>query len=486
MASMDNLRDKIRSRRADTSELDAVPTPAPKAAAPTGNFNTGPFVNAKELFEEQAPPVSPVYQDTTGPLTQSESHKAESKSNTDSLISEIFADAPVSAPAFKSDSEKAKAKPKKVKASPEPRKPIELPFLNRFKQLEVNRRMLLISLVFAAMASFLAINYLGSFEKPMVKVIKLKKDLPARTEITEAMLEIKEVPKEDLPEGALVYQPNMKLLGMMTTASVYKGEILNNSRIEDPDDIGRFKVPSGHRAMLVKTSTAMLVTPSTKDRNEYIDLIATIPDPNPTRQGKLITYPILQRALVLPLPKSDKDSTATSVPTNTISVAVPEDRVRLMVTLTKKGEFEAVPRAAEDESTTPEEYTVQEIMDALQGKFEAATTSSREDKPEPEDPPAKAEAPAPAVQAPLKELSRGSSYRAPARAPAYRAPVARAQTYRAPARTQTYRAPAARKPVYRAPAARPQAAAAPAASGRRSSSFRMPRETYLSGVKQAN
>ncbi|PKL79612.1 MAG: Flp pilus assembly protein CpaB [Candidatus Melainabacteria bacterium HGW-Melainabacteria-1] len=443
MASMDNLRDKIRSRRADTSELDAAPIPAPVTAQP---------------YDEA--PVS--------------------HSNTDSLISEIFADQPTQ-PVFGT----AQSAPE-----PKPKKALNLPFLNRFKQLEINRKMLIVSLSVAAVASFLSVAYLKGIAEPlrgqaqMVKVITLTKDVPARTELTEVMLTIREVPKAYVPEGALAYQPNMKLLGQVTTASLYKGEILHSERISLPnEDTGISTViPAAHRAMTIRTANAGLINPSSHDRKEYVDVIATIPDPNPVRQGKLITYPILQRAMVLAVGNrmSESESGASAIPSNTISLAVPEDRVRLMVTLLKKGEFEVIPRGPADESVQPEEYTVQEIMDALQGKFEA-TPAVASAKPEPaaiklEDPPVPA--------APLVDLSGGTpTYRAPARAPA-RAPV-----YRAPARAPVYRAPVRTAP--RAPARAPARAAAPppraAAPAYSKPRTQMPRMTIQGGnVTQSN
>ncbi|MGV3522843.1 MAG: Flp pilus assembly protein CpaB [Candidatus Sericytochromatia bacterium] len=472
MASMDNLRDKIRSRRADTSELNSAPTPpTPTPPAPgaaplrdklrikredTGDLQDQPAVTAA-LWSES------LKQDVLDPPLPGK------QSNTDSLISEIFSEGPQpdAAPAFHA--------PKKQTAEPKARKTSESVFLKRFKHLEVNRKMLLVSLGVAALASFLSMAYLKGIAEPlkgkskMVKVITLTQDVPARTELTEKMLEIKEVPVAYLPEGVLEYQPNLKLLGQVTLTGLYKGEVIHTKRISLPNQETGITtvIPEGHRAMTIRTNNAGLINPSTRDRKEYIDLMATIPDPNPVRRGRVITLPMLQRAMVLAvgnqLSTSQADG-ASAAPSGgsgntTITLAVPEDRVSLMVMLEEKGDFKVIPRSPDDTSTLPEKYTVQEIEDALQGKFEAVPAAS-ESTPEPA-PAVEAVAPA-APAAPLVDLSGGGGGRA-----AYRAPARRTTPARAPART-TARAPVRRAaPVRTAPKPAARPAARPAAPAKR-------------------
>lgn len=476
MASMDNLRDKIRSRRADTSELNSAPTPPistppanSAAAAPlrdklrikrddTGDLHDQPAVTAA-LWSES------LKQDVLEPPLPSK------QSNTDSLISEIFSEGPQpdAVPAFHTPKN-----PKNPSAEPKVRKAPDIAILKRFQHLEVNRKMLLVSLGVAALASFLSMAYLKGIAEPligkskMVKVITLTQDVPARTELTEKMLEIKEVPVAYLPEGVLEYQPNLKLLGQVTLTGLYKGEVIHTKRISLPNQETGITtvIPEGHRAMTIRTNNAGLINPSTRDRKEYIDLMATIPDPNPVRRGRVITLPMLQRAMVLAvgnqLSTSQADG-ASAAPSGgsgntTITLAVPEDRVSLMVMLEEKGDFKVIPRSPDDTSTLPEKYTVQEIEDALQGKFEAVSAAA-ESTPEPAAPAVEAVAPA-APAAPLVDLSGGGGAR-----PAYRAPVRRTTPARAPARN-TARAPvrrAAPAPARTAPKAATKPAARPAA-----------------------
>lgn len=425
MASMDNLRDKIRSKRGNTNDL----------------HETSSSVAAQHIDEVVRP------------------------SQTDSLISEIFSEeADVEQrfeEAFQSEVPHSDYEHSRPTTAPDKKTSFTLPFIGeRLKHLEVNRKMLLISLGVAALASFLSISYLKGIAEPlrgksqMIKVVTLTQDVPPRTALTEDMLKIKEVPAAYLPEGALQYKPKMHLLGQVTTTSLYKGEVLHSKRISLPsEDMGITAItPDGFRPITISADNATLIKPSSAERKEYVDVVASLPDPNPARRGKLITIPVLQRSQVLAVGDrlSADDVHASASPSNRITLAVPAERVNLMVILKEKGNFNVIPRSPEDTSTQPERYTIQEIEDALQGKFddekvaEAPTPEPKEEKEEPDDPPA--------PQAPLVDLSTParSTYRAPARRPVYRAPVARKPVYHAPVKPKAPKAAPVRKPV-RAP-----------------------------------
>lgn len=400
MASMDNLRDKIRSRRANTSELEGQ----------------NPFSQHFDTVPDT--PVAPL---------------PESSGQTDSLISEIFAE-PTPQPEAKAAAPAASPSDTGFKIS----------LGGRFRQLEVNRKMLMISLGVAALASFLSMAYLKGIAEPLkgqsklVKVVTITQDVPARTPLSEEMLTIKDVPAAYLPEGAMVYEPDMKLLGQVSLTALYKGEVLHSQRVSLPSSaVGvSAMTPEGHRAFSIRTDNAYLIQPSTADRKEYVDVVATIPDPNPVRRGRLITIPILQRCLVLAVggsfsPEELKEKTT---PPTDITLAVPEDRINLMVILKDKGDFSVIPRSPEDTSVQREKYTIEEIENALQGKFEAEKIEAAA-TPEPPAQPVRDEEPPPPPAAPLVDLSQPAApaYRAPARQPVRQQPVRRAAPPRAAA-----------------------------------------------------
>lgn len=424
MASIDNLRDKIRSNREVTRELSDTSSTVSQQFNPPG----------KETI---------------------------SQSPTDSLISEIFSeetdDEVNFAQAFEPEPVQQNSGP--FSDAP-PKKGFALPFAHYFKHREINRKMLFISLGVAALASFLSISYLKGIAEPlkgksqMIKVVALTQDVPSRTVLTEEMVTIKEIPSAYLPEGVMEYKENMKLLGQVTTTALYKGEVIHSRRVSLPsEDTGITAItPDGYRPISITMDNASFIKPSSAERKEYVDVIATLPDPNPVRRGKLITIPVLQRAQVLAVGNhmSAEAVNESASPASNITLAVPAERVNLMVILREKGNFNVIPRSSEDSSTQPERYTVEEIEDALQGKFEAekvavepaaVVVEPKEIKEEPE-----------AALVDLSAPVRQPAYRAPARKPVYRAP-ARKPVYRAPARPAARPAavkPAVKKP-YRAP-----------------------------------
>ncbi len=413
MGSMDHLRKKIRNQ-SDTGDLD---------------------------FSQLDPQLSQVTQDV--PPVQ---ERLSSKGNTDSLISEIFESGTAELPApetFKLETPRKNA------------------LFQKFQGMEVNRKMLVVSLSIAALASFLSMSYLKGIAEPLrgksklIQVVTLTQDVPARTTLKSEMIKVSEIPQGYLPEGAIEYKENMKLLGQVTLTGLYKGEVLHKNRISLPNaETGITTIiPEGHRAINIRTDSinTSLIKPSTQDRKEYVDVMATIPDPNPARRGRLISIPMLQRAVVLAVgDRLSGGASAEKSGGNSVTLAVPEDRVNLMVLIEEKGNLKIIPRSPTDDNTIAEKYTIQEIEDALLGKIEAPV----EETPEPKAEPAKAEEPE-APEAPLVDLSGGG-------APAYRAPVRRAPVYRAPARQPVRRAPAAR-PAAPKPAAPKKAAPKPAA-----------------------
>lgn len=407
MGSMDHLRKKIRNQ-SDTGDLD--------------------LSNLDPSLSQAAADIPPVQE-----------RVSSKKGNTDSLISEIFE----SGTADLSPPPNLEPLAQKEKAS----------LVQKFQGMEVNRKMLVVSLSIAALASFLSMSYLKGIAEPLrgksklIQVVTLTQDVPARTTLKGDMIKVSEIPQGYLPEGALEYKENMKLLGQVTLTSLYKGEVLHKNRISLPNTETGITtiIPEGHRAINIRTDSInmSLIKPSTQDRKEYVDVMATIPDPNPARRGRLISIPMLQRAVVLAVgDRLSGGAASENAGGNSVTLAVPEDRVNLMVLIEEKGNLKVIPRSPTDDNTIAEKYTIQEIEDALLGKIEAPV----EETPEPKVETVKEEEPE-APEAPLVDLSGGSrpAYRAPARKPVYRAP-ARKPVYRAPVRKAAPK-PAAPKPA---------------------------------------
>jgi len=416
VSSIDHLRNKLRSNHQDTQEL----TPETGAHEAPKSFR-----RPSPVFTDELPGTADldasVFQEPASPSTNA---------------------APVS-----------ETQPKKAN-----------PLLEKLKQLEVNRKMLIIALGVAGLATLLSMSYIKGIAEPLrgqsklIKVVTLVKDVPARTPLKEDMVQIKEIPAAYVPEGATRVEPGKTpvVLGMLTVTALYKGEMLMKERMSDPNAATGLatQIPEGHRAITVRTDNAYLMKPG-----DYVDVIAAIKDLNPVRRGKIISIPVLQRAKILAVGNQFTSEAGNSGNSNSmpreITVAVPDERVNLMSILEQSnGKFNVIQRAAGDQHIQTELYTIQEIEDALQGKFESTptadtTTPTKEVKPAAKT--TKEEDPTEEDISKLVDLSGGAPA-APA-APAYRAPAYRAPVYRAPVR-QAPRRPAA------APAQRPAAAPA--------------------------
>lgn len=414
---MDNLRDRIRSRKHQTQDL------------PNSMENL-----SQSLSVDEDPP----------------------KTGTHDLLKQLSAGQPTA----------------ELNLKPTGKQSIANSLMDKLKPLEVNKKMLVVSIIVAGVASLLAINYLNTIANPLkeqskpIQVLMLTQDVKARTVIKQEMLAIKEIPSGFLPKGVLAYEPGVKILGKVALTDLYQGEVLHEKRIALPNQSTGVSmiIPAGHRAIAVRTNDAQLMKPS-----DHVDVIASIPDP--VRRGKSITYPILQDATILAV--GNQLSSETPEPNRyggaqNITVAVPEDRVTLMSLIAENGKFNVVLRAPGDKTKMAEAYTVEEVTDALSGNFEHATKTAAKTLSGAEKELQKIKEMAardaaketkndPIPAKPLVDLSGGGgggtpAYRAPA--PVYRAPVYRAPApvYRAPA-APVYRAPAPAAPVYRAPAA---------------------------------
>lgn len=410
--SMDNLRDRIRANQSDTQELNELPP------------------HFEQLKDRQETSDLP----TTAELSESILANAQN----DEDVS--FADA-------QDKMEEPDIQDKK--------KLFKLPFIEKLDQLEINKKMLGISLALAGLATVLTGYYISVVTDPYEKipVVVVTKDVPANTKLTSNMLAVEYVPKEYVPQGALRYTKGLKVSGQTNLTKLYQGEVLFKERVSLKTGIS---IPKGHRAVLMQTRNAYQMKPG-----DFVDVIASVQDPNPTQRGKIISIPVLQKAEVLAVGQQyNAEVEYKNYNPKEITIAVPNKKVNLMNLLEEKGNFKVVLRSAEDDSTINVAYTPDEIEAALQGEFSPKTVSM---------PPKPAETPEPKeekdpdvddkeVDKEVKKLvdlsTPRTTYRAPARRytpprRTYRAPVRRAAPKPAVRRAAPKPAPVQRAPVRR-------------------------------------
>lgn len=233
---------------------------------------------------------------------------------------------------------------------------------------EVNKRMLILALGCAAIASVLIVNYIRSSagvlaqQSKLLKVATVAKDIPARTVITPEMITFSQIPALYVPKD--IATPKDTIVGKVALTALFAGEQIHTKRLSDPNaETGlAVKIPNGQRAMAMQNRLAGLVKPG-----DYVDVFAIVND----KAGKPLTLPVLQRSLVLSVGAKVSATDTTTAngfdSANTATLAVPDQKVDLLTLLEEKGNFRLVLRAPNDTSVLPAKYKDKQLIDMILG-----------------------------------------------------------------------------------------------------------------------
>ncbi len=282
--------------------------------------------------------------------------------------------------------EDAPAKPRRAPAGKKgrgkPRRPAEDAGNKGIAGLDVNRKLLFTALGIAAVASLIAVSYLGDLSEGIldggtkVEVYVPIDNIPARRQIDDTMVELKKFPKALLPEGALTEEKDV--IGKVTMAPVVKGEVLHAKRLSaanaitgvapklKPNERGFLFVPDG-------ANDIALVKPDDK-----VDLTATIQTPN----GFLSTK-VVQKARVMsvgnqfsnrPAPTGEEGESEASASRygELVTLAVPAEKVALLAALKQQGNLSMSLRSPGDESVTPPEVAEADLARYVLGSVPKA------------------------------------------------------------------------------------------------------------------
>ena len=267
---------------------------------------------------------------------------------------------------------------------------------------EVNKRMLILALGCAAVASLLIVNYVRSSagvlanQAKLIKVATVAKDVPARTMITKDMVTFTEIPALYVPQDTATAADTV--VGKVALTGLFAGETIHRKRLSDPNaETGlAVKIPVGTRAMAMQNRLAGLVKPG-----DYVDVFATA---IAKENNKAQIVPVLQRSLVLAVGSKvnatdDKAVTGAYDTANLATLAVPDEKVDLLSLLEEKGNFKLVLRAPNDETMVKTKYTDAQLMTLVMGAEELPKP-----KPKPvEAPPVVREQPVYHAPAPVRE-----------------------------------------------------------------------------------
>lgn len=237
--------------------------------------------------------------------------------------------------------------------------------------LDVNRKLLFAAAGIAALAGLVAVMYLSDLasgiagEGAKVAVWTVKENVPARHQLTEDDLVVREIPKTFLAEGYLTREE--AAAGQITRVPLVKGEVVLKARVGKPgaEFGGAPKLRANERGF-VYVPDGLQEVPLVKP-DDLVDLIATLPEPGTER---LISTPVLQKVRVLSVGDRFSDEATDSPPLGNaaITLAVPASKVTLLTILKQAGNLNFALRSPGDTSESPSRIPEAEIERLVMGQ----------------------------------------------------------------------------------------------------------------------
>lgn len=203
-----------------------------------------------------------------------------------------------------------------------------------------NRKLLFIAIIFALFASIVAYYYITKLEQESIVVVETeevviaKLTIPAKTEITIDMLEVRSFEVGKIPRSS--YRSINEVIGQVTKETIYKGEPIIHERIADENykkNHLSYSVPEGYRAVTLKYDPVMGVGNFIQP-GDYVDVIGTYDEKvSPTEED--VSKIVLQNVLVLAVGSNTgidlEQKSATDIQTITLAVT-PKDAEKLVFT----------------------------------------------------------------------------------------------------------------------------------------------------------
>lgn len=133
-------------------------------------------------------------------------------------------------------------------------------------------------------------------QSPVIKVVRAAQDIPERTEITESMLEVLDVPEDMVPAGAL--RRTAEVLGKTAGIAIMKGDILTSRKLMESQMAGFVgSIPADCRAVSVGVSDVTGVAGFARP-GDHVDVMVISGKRNDnTVQGKLFLQDVLLLAI---------------------------------------------------------------------------------------------------------------------------------------------------------------------------------------------
>jgi pilus assembly protein CpaB len=201
-------------------------------------------------------------------------------------------------------------------------------------------------LAFLMVRGRLAARPIGSAAVP---VVVAKRDIPARTRLTSAWLQVRSVPPTELPDGAVGTAAD--LLGKVTTEPIVKGAAVTLPLVTTSSaSLGMaFALPPSQRAMTVALDPADSADQFARP-GDHVDLLAT----DEAGGGLADARTVLQNVRLLAV-GAQTSPEATPSPANTsgpahITVAVSPAQAQALVLAAARGKLHLSLRPVDDEA----------------------------------------------------------------------------------------------------------------------------------------
>jgi pilus assembly protein CpaB len=193
-----------------------------------------------------------------------------------------------------------------------------------------------------------------------VKVVVARQRIPAKTQITGQMIELKDIPAKYINERAAV--DSQEVIGKTVKSDILPGEQVLRDRLakdKEASDGLSFQLQPGKRAVTVAVNEvsglAGLVRPG-----DRVDVLGTFDLQSATGQDKAsITSLLIQNVDVLSTDQStgspagsSQDAKKTSAPAHTITLSVTPEQAQPLVLCSEKGSIRLMLRPATDQETT--------------------------------------------------------------------------------------------------------------------------------------
>lgn len=215
-----------------------------------------------------------------------------------------------------------------------------------------NKLVLLLAIVFAAVAAFGVYTYLEDVKEAyrssgnFARVAFAKQKIPARAPVTEQMLEFREMPVEYIMPGAVVNLSDAA--GKLARTDIYPGELLLTSKLigrDDPAGGLSAKIEPGKRAVTLPVDNVSALH-GLIAAGDHVDVMVTFDSPHEPRYTATST--IIQNVQVLAVNRITESTDRIKDDPVTVTLMVEPVQAQQIALAVQQGSIHLMLRAPED------------------------------------------------------------------------------------------------------------------------------------------